>query len=158
CFVDTAHGWTAVHQQVNNGKMDGFFSTNDQDHDSTVMNASLDMVSGTRGLTYYEQEDIPVAYWIADKFAIADHYHCSMLGPTWPNRMYLYGATSRGQIGNSFVMGDTDNIFDYLQQRQIPWTIYYHRTPGFGVFVDRMTYYYSGPGSDKGQYVRKIDE
>jgi phospholipase C len=147
CFVDTAHGWSAVHAQINGGKMDGFFSTNDQDHDSSVMGASMDMVSGARGLTYYDQDDLPVAYWIADKFAIADHYHSSIPGPTWPNRMYLYGATSRGKIGNTVVTDDMNTLFDELEKRKITWTIYYTRTPGFAVFAERFTYYFSGEGS-----------
>jgi phospholipase C len=159
CFVDPAHGWDAVHFQINGGKMDGFFSTNDQDHSTPVMgSASLDMISGSRGLLYYEADDLPVAYWLADKFAIADHYFSSVPGPTWPNRMYLYGATSQGTIDNSFVMNNDNTIFDELEQRKITWTIYYHRTPGFGVFVDRFLYYYSGDGSLTGDHVKKIDD
>ena len=29
CFVDTSHSWTAIHTQVNGGKMDGFVRTNE---------------------------------------------------------------------------------------------------------------------------------
>ena len=43
----------------------------------------------------------PFYYWLANEFSIADHYHCSLLGPTWPNRMYLYGASSRGATTNT---------------------------------------------------------
>jgi phospholipase C len=31
---------------------------------------------------------------------MADHYHAAMLGPTYPNRDYLYAATSRGVTSN----------------------------------------------------------
>jgi phospholipase C len=156
CFVDTAHGWNAVHRQINGGKMDGFFSTNDQDHETPVMGGTIDQISGTRGLTYYEAEDLPVAYWIADKFAIADHYYSSVPGPTWPNRMYLYGATSRGRTTNDFVMNNDNTIFDELEKRKISWTIYYHRRPGFGVFIDRYLYYYSGEGMNSGDHAKNI--
>ncbi len=142
CFVDTAHGWDEVHLQVNGGKMDGFFSTNDQDHDTSIMGGSMNMISGTRGLTYYEAEDLPLYYWIANNFSIADHYHSALQGPTWPNRMYMYGATSRGKTGNDFVQNDKNLIFDELTERQVPWTIYYNGDPGIGVFPDRFIEFY----------------
>ncbi len=141
CFVDTAHGWEETHLQVNGGKMDGFFSTNDQDHDATIMGGSMNMISGTRGLTYYEPQDLPLYYWIATQFSIADHYHAALQGPTWPNRMFMYGATSRGKTGNEFVTGDKNLIFDELTLRQIPWTIYFAGAPGIGVFPDRFIDY-----------------
>jgi phospholipase C len=38
---------------------------------------------------YYERQDIPFHFALAETFTLCDHYHCSLLGPTWPNRMYL---------------------------------------------------------------------
>ena len=38
---------------------------------------------------YYEREDIPFHFALAETFTLCDPYHCSLLGPTWPNRMYL---------------------------------------------------------------------
>jgi phospholipase C len=38
---------------------------------------------------YYEQQDIPFHFALAEAFTLCDAYHCSLLGPTWPNRMYL---------------------------------------------------------------------
>ncbi len=38
---------------------------------------------------YYERQDIPFHYALAETFTLCDAYHCSLLGPTWPNRMYL---------------------------------------------------------------------
>ena len=34
-------------------------------------------------------DDIPFQWALADAFTICDGYHCSVLGPTWPNRLYL---------------------------------------------------------------------
>jgi len=42
---------------------------------------------------YYEQQDIPFHFALAETFTLCDHYHCSLLGPTWPNRMYLWTGT-----------------------------------------------------------------
>jgi phospholipase C len=38
---------------------------------------------------YYERDDIPFHFALAETFTLCDGYHCSLLGPTWPNRMYL---------------------------------------------------------------------
>ena len=95
-----------------------------------------DMMSGKRALAYYTAEDLPFYYWLASEFAIADHYHCSIPGPTWPNRMYLYAATSFGAVHNDFVTpGDT--IFDNLEKREVDWKVYVSTTPGFAIFVDK---------------------
>jgi phospholipase C len=38
---------------------------------------------------YYERQDIPFHFALAETFTLCDAYHCSLLGPTWPNRIYL---------------------------------------------------------------------
>ena len=40
-------------------------------------------------MAYFKRADIPFHWALADAFTICDGYHCSMLGPTWPNRLYL---------------------------------------------------------------------
>jgi phospholipase C len=99
CFVDTDHSWDGSHAQYNNGMMDGFFTTN-QDNGTAPPHPLASSMSGARALFYYDNTDIPFYYWLANEFSIADHYHCSLLGPTWPNRMYLYAASSRGATDN----------------------------------------------------------
>ena len=44
---------------------------------------------------YYERQDIPFHFALAETFTLCDHYHCSLLGPTWPNRMYLMDGDDR---------------------------------------------------------------
>lgn len=133
CFVDTAHGWGAVHQQANGGKMDGFFVTSDGNHEVPV-NGTLEMISGKRAMGYYDETDLPFYYWLANEFSIADHYHSSVLGPTFPNRMYLYAASSLGLTYNTIAEAE-NTIVDYLEQRQVDWKIYATGTPGLGIFV-----------------------
>ena len=48
-----------------------------------------DGVAGQYTMAYFERNDIPFHWALADAFTICDGYHCSMLGPTWPNRLYL---------------------------------------------------------------------
>jgi phospholipase C len=101
CFVDTNHEWNGSHQQYGGGKMDGFVVSNDGSG-TAPPHPEIDSMSGVRAMSYYDNTDIPFYYWLADEFAIADHYHCSLLGPTWPNRMYMYAASSRGMTENTF--------------------------------------------------------
>ena len=44
---------------------------------------------GLYTMSYYERQDIPFHFALAGTFTLCDAYHCSLLGPTWPNRMYL---------------------------------------------------------------------
>jgi phospholipase C len=141
CFVDTAHGWGAVHKQVNGGKMDGFVSTSEGNHELPV-NGTLDMLSGKRAMGYYDETDLPFYYWLASEFAIADHYHCSVLGPTWPNRMFLYASTSFGLTHNTFAeTGGADVLADRLEMRELDWKIYGNGFVGYAMLPEVILEY-----------------
>ncbi len=104
---DPPHGWAAVHGQLNGGKNDGFV----KEHAGN----SQDEVMG-----YHDRSQIPLYYWFADNFAICDHWHASVLGPTWPNRFYLHATTSNGKKDNTpFIVGAPDTIWDRLKDKNI---------------------------------------
>lgn len=124
CIHDTAHDWGEVHRQYNNGAMDGFVTTNNP--------------MGERALTYFTHEDLPFYYSLATTFAMADHYHSSVLGPTWPNRLYFMAGTSFGLAQNVFVAQDTrahpvSHLFSRLDDAGLSWKDYAGgpRTLGF---------------------------
>ncbi|ATQ77700.1 phospholipase C, phosphocholine-specific [Massilia violaceinigra] len=48
---------------------------------------------------YFDRGDLPFYYALADAFSICDAYHCSIFGPTDPNRFYSLSGTSRGRMG-----------------------------------------------------------
>ncbi|MEO7112431.1 MAG: alkaline phosphatase family protein [Polyangiaceae bacterium] len=134
CTLDTDHSWHASHQDYDDGKNDGFWQAN---NDPSQPNGTG---SGDRALYYYDQTDLPFYYQLATTFGIADHYHCGLLGPTWPNRMFFYSATSFGATDNTFpdLTGKTypdvmTSIFDELEQRQVTWNIFADSTPGAAV-------------------------
>jgi phospholipase C len=54
------------------------------------------------------RDDIPYQYALADAFTVGDAYHCAIMGPTNPNRMYLWS----GCIGNVNYLGSggTDGL------------------------------------------------
>jgi hypothetical protein len=41
-------------------------------------------------MSYLKREDIPYHYALADAFTVGDAYFCSIMGPTNPNRIYLW--------------------------------------------------------------------
>jgi phospholipase C len=62
---------------------------------------------------YFTRADIPFYYALADAFTICDGYHCSIFGPTNPNRMYLFTGTSglaAGNAGAQVIANPTDEV------------------------------------------------
>jgi phospholipase C len=86
-----SHSWGPQHDSWDNGKMDGFVTAH----------LAADGVAGQYTMAYFERDDVPFQWALADAFTICDGYHCSMLGPTWPNRLYLM----TGQIDPTGVAG-----------------------------------------------------
>ena len=77
---------------------DGFVLANARANDP-----SGNDLSGRRAMGYYDQTDLPFYYQLASTFATSDRYFADVLGPTLPNRLYLYAGTSFG-----IVSGDID--------------------------------------------------
>ncbi|WIB59357.1 phospholipase C, phosphocholine-specific [Curtobacterium sp. MCLR17_007] len=78
---------------------------------------------------FFTEEDIPYQRALARAFTICDDYHCSVNGPTTPNRLYQWSATidaAGGQGGPA-----TDNPADY--EPVFRWGTYGERLSGAGV-------------------------
>ncbi|HZO15080.1 MAG TPA: alkaline phosphatase family protein, partial [Polyangiaceae bacterium] len=84
------HGWDAVHAQWNNGANDGFV---------TEYGGAAEVMG------YYVRNQVPIHHALADAHVVCNHWYASVLGPTWPNRFYLHGCTSKGQKSNQPVTG-----------------------------------------------------
>lgn len=109
---DPPHGWEEAHAQWNGGKNDGFVKAH--------AGASQNDVMG-----YHVRSQIPITYALADGYAVCDRWFSSVMGPTWPNRFYLLGGTSKGQKSNLPVTGFT-SITSVLDDAGISNRIYYH--------------------------------
>ncbi|HEX4488816.1 MAG TPA: alkaline phosphatase family protein, partial [Terriglobales bacterium] len=79
----TNHAWSVQHEAWNGGKMDRWLPAH----------RKADGVNGPYCMGYYTREDIPFHYALAELFTLCDSYHCSVMGPTWPNRMYWMTGT-----------------------------------------------------------------
>jgi phospholipase C len=80
----TDHGWPSQHGAWNEGHYDGW-----------------PVSKGPITMGYLTREDVPYHFALADAFTVGDGYHCSVFGPTNPNRCYLW----TGCIGNVNYLG-----------------------------------------------------
>ena len=83
--------------------------------------------------SYYLAGDIPVHAHIARTFTVMDRHHASLLGPTFPNRQYLYSATSEGLKGSLHPLDlgqySSPTIFEHLARGGVPAAEYFTNLP-----------------------------
>lgn len=121
CVPDPGHSWDNSHDQWNSGANDHF-----------VTNYGDDEVMG-----YLNREDLPVYYALADRYALCDHWFCSVMGPTWPNRLYGHAGTSDGQDNNDLpadVFFTFPTVWTKLDEIGVGWRYYYTDLPFIALF------------------------
>jgi phospholipase C len=74
-----SHSWGPLHDSWDNGTNAGFVTAH----------LAADGDAGQYSMAYFKRDDLPFQWALADAFTVCDGYHASMLGPTWPNRLYL---------------------------------------------------------------------
>lgn len=72
-------------------------------------------------LGYYNREDLPFYYQLADSFTIFDQYFCSSLTGTTPNRLFLWSGTIREQQNGKVKANVYNDNIDYDKNRQARW-------------------------------------
>ena len=85
CTDDLTHDWGPQHLCWNEGAMDAFVTT----HTSSQYEGA----NGAMTMGYYKRADLAFYYALADHFTLCDGYHCSILGPTHPNRLMAISGT-----------------------------------------------------------------
>jgi len=87
-------------------------------------------------MNYFPKGSLAAMHWLAENFTICDHWFSSVPGPTWTNRLFLMSGTSMGrtEMGSrenpdGFLGYDQRSIFDLLEDKGIPWRIYFHDFP-----------------------------
>ena len=101
---DPYHSWADIHSEWDQGKMDGFYTTN-----------------GINALGYYEASDLPYYYSLLPTYALCANYFCGVLTDTFPNRLVLYSGTSGGNTSNNISNGTLTYpcVLDLLSQHGI---------------------------------------
>lgn len=133
-IADPPHDWDPVHLQWNLGDMDGFVIQHELVHPATH----------TEVMGYYQRSQLPTLYALAESYTLCDQWHCSLLGPTWPNRFYLHCGTSGGQKSN-FPELSLRSVWDALDDAGISARNYYAEIPWvWGAFANPLASYTDG--------------
>jgi phospholipase C len=123
--------WYASHIQYADGANDGFVRSIER----TIPGGDPRVAMG-----YWNEEDLPFYASLARTFGVADRWHCSLLGPTFPNRRFLIAGTANGLIDDVmagiFDYPRTGTIFDLLDRHGISWANYHH-VAGWKVITKR---------------------
>jgi phospholipase C len=84
---------------------------------------------GLRALGFYDQTDLPYYYELATQFGTSDAFHSSLLSNTFPNRQFLFCATSQGRIRpdpGGHAPWTCPTIFSSMQNAGVKWAYYYN--------------------------------
>ena len=123
--LDPSHQWSNMHAMWDGGKLDGFV-TNAIDNTVGPDELTKATTDGKFVMGGFTPEDLPFYAFLANTYALADHYHCSALSGTWANRLYLYAGQSYGvkNTGTNFVPDGTKTVFDALDTAGVTWGVY----------------------------------
>ena len=111
------HSWSDQTDARNNGKHDKWLIAKAYRHDSN----SFPFTMG-----YYNREDIPFYYALADAFTICDQNFCSCLTGTTPNRNYFWTGTIRAKMEADARANVWNQDSGYEDDRET-WTAYPER-------------------------------
>jgi phospholipase C len=128
CVNDIDHSWGVQHQAWHGGAMDEFLSAH------LTSNGLRD---GPNTMGYYTRSDLPFFHALADAFTICDGYHCSVIGPTDPNRLYSMSGTidPAGVSGGPILSTSSTRVErlgtltwttmpEQLNTRSVTWKVY----------------------------------
>jgi phospholipase C len=128
---DPDHGWNGGRVELNNGAMNGFVER-----------------SGPVAMGYFNPDDVPFLSWLVRDYTTFSAYHCSVLGPTYPNREYLHSAQAGGIKSNDIPIPTPSNpsikgytwptIWDRLNDAGVDWAFYGTDVPTIALFFHEV--------------------
>jgi len=139
-YRDLSHNWGPQHVAWNAGAMDLWLPAH----------RAADGDNGPLTMGYMTREDLPYYYGLADAFTICDGYHCSVFGPTHPNRYYLMTATNDpGGLHGGPALDNSGKAYGWetyperLQKAGISWRVY-HDVDDYGCNILKNFTQYQG--------------
>jgi phospholipase C len=129
CTQDLDHSWQGEHMSWNGGTNGAFVSTH-------VQSQFQGPEHGVLTMGYYRRQDLPFYYALADAFTLCDNYHCSVLGPTHPNRLMSLSGTvdPAGHAGGPVLITNGlpdavgsvhwDTMPEVLEDAGVSWKVY----------------------------------
>jgi phospholipase C len=125
---DLTHDWGPMHECWNHGKMDSWVKVHTQ--------PEWEGPKGALTMGYYSRPQLPFHWALADHFTLGDAYHCSILGPTHPNRLMATSGTidPSGKHGGPVVATNSTpdtmwscswpTIQELLEDKGVSWKVY----------------------------------
>jgi phospholipase C len=110
---DPTHSYNDSRVAYDNGAMDGFLRA-----------GSNDIYS----IGYYTETDQPFLRSLAQNYLVCDRYFASILGPTFPNRMFLWAAQT-DRLGDTVALSNLPTIFDRLASARVSHRYYFNNLP-----------------------------
>jgi phospholipase C len=110
---DPDHSYAGGRSEVNNGQMDGWLRTTTND---------------TFSIGYYLEGDLPFFAALARNFTTLDNYFASILGPTFPNRVFQHAAQT-DRTSNTLDISTLPTIWDRLAASGVTHKYYYSNVP-----------------------------
>jgi phospholipase C len=110
---DPDHSYNGGRVQYNNGACDGFLRSGRND---------------VYAIGYYRQRDLAFLGRAAPYWTVCDRYFAALMGPTFPNRLYMHAAVT-DRITNTFSLSTLPTIWDRLAERGISRRMYYSNLP-----------------------------
>jgi phospholipase C len=110
---DPDHSYNGGRVQYNNGACDGFLRSGRND---------------VYAIGYYRQRDLAFLGRAAPYWTVCDRYFAALMGPTFPNRLYMHAAVT-DRITNTFSLSTLPTIWDRLAERRISRRMYYSNLP-----------------------------
>ncbi|MCU1601346.1 MAG: Phospholipase, partial [Frankiales bacterium] len=100
--ADLSHNWGPQHISLNGGKNDNWIASH----------LAADGDDGIFTMGYLTRADAPYHYAMADAFTVQDNYFCSVLGPTYPNRlMWQMGSIDPDGKGGGPLLTTDESVF-----------------------------------------------
>jgi phospholipase C len=117
------HSWSDQVDARNGGRYDQWLIAKPSGHEG-FEEAPLTM-------GYYNREDIPFYYSLADAFTVCDQNFCSSLTGTTPNRLYLWTGTIRSEPNATSQANVSNSDVDY--DNEVSWTSFPERLEDAGI-------------------------
>jgi phospholipase C len=110
---DPDHSYAGARVEYDGGQMDGFLRAGSND---------------VYSIGYYGENDIPFYASLALNYATCDRYFASILGPTFPNRMFIYAAQT-DRLNDSVSLSTLPTIWDSLANANVSHAYYFNNVP-----------------------------
>ncbi|HSP97526.1 MAG TPA: alkaline phosphatase family protein [Candidatus Dormibacteraeota bacterium] len=110
---DPDHSWMGGRVEYDNGAMDGFLRAGMNDQ---------------YAIGYYTEADRPFFNAFARAYTTCDHFFASILGPTYPNRIFQHAAQT-DRLDNTLDISTLPTIWDRLAEEGVSARYYFSDVP-----------------------------